>query len=486
MRVTIFYILGIVAGEMLHESVSTEIWLAIVVFLVIASMIIPFTKFRWKGSVLLMASMGFGGAMVTLSETSYDVIMPEQKITYEAVVVSRPVIKEKTVTADLLVTSGRFRGRTLRASLLKDTVGHRYRSLHVGSLLQVHSRIEKPRRFDGSHFDYPMYLKCHGILGSTFVYHSDWKSVPVSLTALGYWQRAKLRLLMFRDRLIQSVKGSLTDETLAIVSAMTLGDKTMLKADVRNVYSQSGASHILALSGLHLSIIYMVLTFWCRRRRWLRLIMLAAVWAYVVMVGMMPSVVRAASMLTLLTSAQMLHRGGFPLHTLSMAALLILIASPLSLFDVGFQLSFLAVLFILLCYGDIERLWKPHNAIIRWAWQLTAVSISAQIGTIPIVAYYFGRLPLYALPANLIVIPTTMVILILSIVLFFPVVGCWVAPVIAFLVSAQYKILTETVALPLSGVTVSINLVQTLLVYVLYVVIFLVYRTIHSRQPHYL
>ena len=137
-------------------------------------------------------------------------------------------------------------------------------------------------------------------------------------------------------------------EQYAVLAAMTLGDKSCLTKDLRNVYSQTGTSHVLALSGLHLSIVFniLLLTFGLFRiNRWVSYwLTLLVLWCFVVLVGMPVSVVRAAIMLSVGSIALLLHRRAASLSALSLAAAIVLVMNPESLWDVSFQLSFMAVL----------------------------------------------------------------------------------------------------------------------------------------------
>ncbi len=152
---------------------------------------------------------------------------------------------------------------------------------------------------------------------------------------------------------------------------------------------------MLALSGLHLGIIYAILTLLMgggRRWRWLAQgIILTAIWTYVVLVGMPASVIRSATMLNICSVCLVLQRQQASVNTLAFAAIVMLLANPLNLWDVGFQMSFMAVLAIMVYYRSIYYLLPLRHRLARWAWGMASVSIAAQLGTAPLVMYYFGR-----------------------------------------------------------------------------------------------
>ncbi|MBM6993756.1 MAG: ComEC/Rec2 family competence protein, partial [Prevotella sp.] len=230
------------------------------------------------------------------------------------------------------------------------------------------------------------------------------------------FERLRLKALVLRQQLLTRYRLlGLDDQQLAVVAAMTLGDKSMVSQTTRNDYSVSGASHVLALSGLHLGIIYALLTLLLgrsRRWRWLSQgVVLMAIWMYVVLVGLPPSAIRSATMLTLCSVCIVVGRQQVSVNTLAFAALVMLVSHPLNLWDVGFQMSFMAVLAILVYHRPLYHLLTPQNPLVRWSWGLAVVSVSAQIGTAPLVIYYFGRFSCYFLLTNFVVIPVATLIL---------------------------------------------------------------------------
>ena len=220
---------------------------------------------------------------------------------------------------------------------------------------------------------------------------------------------------MLLDRLADS---GVDGDAYAVVAAMALGDKSALTHEIRDTYSVSGASHVLALSGLHLGIIYGLLWLLLPHRRWpavSQTVILIAIWLYVLLVGMPVSVVRSAVMLTVYGILSIAHRNKMSVNALAFTAIVMLLWNPEWLFDIGFQLSFMAVLAILLFVPVFEDMFSAQylqeHRWIRRVWGLTAVSVSAQIGVAPLIAYYFGRLSTYFLLTNFIVLPAAYLIL---------------------------------------------------------------------------
>lgn len=213
-------------------------------------------------------------------------------------------------------------------------------------------------------------------------------------------------------------RSGVSPRTLALCSALVVGRKDGLKRETRQAYNRAGAGHLLALSGMHLGIIYglMYLVFIRLVRfskwRWHALpLVLLALWGYTLVAGMPVSLVRAALMLSLMTAFSLMEYDTDPLHPLALAAIIILLISPRALLSVSFQLSFTAVFFILALWRPLSDKFQGAN----WAVRLLMVSCIASFGTMPLVAYYFHQVSLVGPLFSLILIPLTTVIIYLTI-----------------------------------------------------------------------
>ena len=255
-------------------------------------------------------------------------------------------------------------------------------------------------------------------------------------------ERTQQYFLYQRSVLLQRLESSgLSDDQYAVVAAMALGDKSALTHELKDTYSKTGASHILALSGLHLGIIYALLSLLVVGRRWQMISQVAiilSIWAFVFLVGMSASVVRSAVMLTVYALLALGHRQKMSVNTLAFTAIVMLLISPQALFDVGFQMSFMAVfailLFVPLFYRPFSAEYLMTHRIVNWLWGMVAVSIAAQIGVAPLIAYYFGRFSCYFLLTNFIVIPAATLILYLSLgTLLIPALGILLASIVGLL-----------------------------------------------------
>ncbi len=298
--------------------------------------------------------------------------------------------------------------------------------------------------------------------------------------------RSKAYFMQQREKLLARFsENGIDGDAYAVVAAMSLGDKSALTRDLKDTYSVSGASHVLALSGLHLGIIYMLFSLFLPRRRWpalSQLVIILFIWAFVFLVGMSVSVVRSAMMLTVYGLLSIGNRDKMSINALAFTAIVMLMWNPSWLFDVGFQMSFMAVLAILLFVPLFDDVFSAEYLMehrwIKRIWGLVTVSCSAQLGVAPLITFYFGRFSTYFLLTNFIVIPAAMIILWLSIVvLVFP----SLAYILLYIVELLNVALSRIAAIPGASIDgLHPSVLQVVLVYIL---IFCSYLLIERIKP---
>lgn len=413
LRVVAFLVVGIVAGDKSYGLLSAEIWFGCFTASVVAAVLVR--KWCVAQTAMLFAALVFLGGCLTAHRLScINIGLPEGETVYSAVVSSRPEMTEKTVRCDMIVVGG-GRPFKVKASFYRDANAEQ---LKVGEGVRVTSVLEKPANYAGSTFDYARYLTYHGYSATTFVYSDCWHGAVVDLSSLSLVKRAELAALRYRDVLLARMRSfGAVGEGYSVLAAMTLGERVSMSDELNEDYSVSGAMHVLSLSGLHLGIIYaMLLLLFFKRSRMVtaQVLIICAIWVYVFIAGLPVSAVRSAVMLTVYSLISLLNRDKMSLNTLSVAAVALLVANPLNFYDVGFQMSFMSVMFIIILYQPLYLL-LPQRArdvsAVRWVWQMTAVSVAAQVGVAPLVAYYFGRFSCYFLLANFVVVPASTVIL---------------------------------------------------------------------------
>lgn len=270
-----------------------------------------------------------------------------------------------------------------------------------------------------------LYL-CIFCLGSCITtHHIDHLNAPVQIKAyqsLSSFERTILKAQDFRQQAEQQLHTlHIGEQDFAVIAAMAMGDKSALNQETKEAYSISGTSHILAVSGLHIGIIFqlIILLLGGKRRSKLTIILSTTiVWAYVIFIGFPASAVRAATMLSIYSMVLLSLRPAPTLNTLALAYIIMVLVNPFNIFDIGFQMSFLAVGSILLFYPLFFCLLSSHSNIIRAIWGLFCVSLAAQIGTLPLIVFYFGRISCYSLITSFIAIPAATLILYLCVLLF--------------------------------------------------------------------
>ena len=286
--------------------------------------------------------------------------------------------------------------------------------LQPGDEVVFYSKLEPFKNFGNpDDFDYPRFMKIRGFSGSGFVGATNWKKTgnqSNSITCIS--QRIRAEALKFYKSF------ELSDDANALVSALTLGYKNDLTEDLQNAFRVSGTAHVLAVSGLHVGIIYLVINIifsFLGNRGKLHILrqclVIITLWGYVFIAGMSASVIRAAIMLTIYCIGNIYNIKGFTLNTLCAAAFLILIYKPFTLFDISFQMSFGAVFSILYFQPKLQTIHPPKNKILKYIYNLSIVSLSAQLGIFPLVLYYFGTFPTYFFITNILVVPLIGVII---------------------------------------------------------------------------
>lgn len=437
LRIAIVLVAGIMVGDMLYGHVPVIVVFGVLAVLVCAT-IVAYNRSNCKKltTLLLMLDVFVLGIWnVGRMEQRLDVPLNGQTEMYDAVVAERPVVGQRTIRCVLAVAEGRLAGQRIIAFFQKDSAIGDVQRLAVGDGVRVVSRLKpitNSRRLQNGHFDYVRYQRVHGIVARTYINRGSWKRSRVSMRRLGIMQRVLIGMRSARARLLSyNEMHNMSESAYAVVAAMTMGDRSRLTRELRQSYAASGASHVLALSGLHLGVIYGLLSliFVHRRMRVLgQVLAMVVIWAYAALVGMPPSVLRSATMLTLFAFVVLTGRRQVSLNTLAFAAVLQLVANPLALWDVGFQMSFLAVLGIVMLNMRLSNVETPacigRWRVIGWVWSLVKVSLAAQLAVAPLSMYYFGTFPCYFLLTNLVAIPLATIIVYTSIVMY--ALGFWV------------------------------------------------------------
>lgn len=290
-----------------------------------------------------------------------------------------------------------FTRRKIRVYFTGDTAAYR---LQPGDCLWVYGRF-RALAHSGAAKGYDAYWLNKGVSATSRVAAGRWHKVSSS-RALSY------SLLRLRNRLLSHFRQlELTPDEKAVIAALAFGYTTGLEREVKNRFSVAGVAHLLAVSGFHVGVIagFLVFLFGLLPRSPFFLIvkyaaLVTAVWTFVLFTGMATPAVRAASVFSLYCAGRLVRRSADAYNTLAAAAFLMLAYAPCSLFDIGFQLSFIAVFFILYLQPRLSNRLPIRNPAVRYGWNGLTVTLAAQIGTAPLCLYAFGSFPVLFIFTN--------------------------------------------------------------------------------------
>ena len=448
LRLVVPLVVGILLGEWCESWLTG--WGVIFLMLSFISIVLTFVIYLYSCNhsrkpfpflvALNVALFALGAGMQLQSIAQLETDWSSSAQNYRALVVETPKSGEKVWQVTAKVLGGMYDGRKVRLALMKrrgkngediikESISHSWKdatfsdSIMTGDVLLFHARIRSPQNAGNpSEFDFSKWLRHQGFSGSAFCFATQWRKSGIANESLPF----QVRVLQWRDQMVQQYERFFEGRDLGILAAMTLGDKTHLDGATRDVFSQTGVSHVLALSGFHLSVlfaIYQSLVLALCRRRWLYVSMsiwgIGGLWIFTFLAGLPLSLVRASVMFSVMQLVGCFRHDSFSINNLSLAAIVLLLASPQSLFDVGFQLSFLSVFSIILFANSIPcPLFFKKHFLLKWGYGLFIVSLCAQLATSPLVAYYFHTFPIYGFLSNLVAVPLAYAILTLSIMFF--------------------------------------------------------------------
>ncbi|NCC09072.1 MAG: ComEC family competence protein [Bacteroidia bacterium] len=432
-RLLLPFALGLVCGDRMFGEMDTVTW-ALVLFvssacLMGAAYFLKSYSNRWLFGGLTFLTCWSGGyslVQMNLSKTVFH--CPDTPTSYHVRLLDAPQEKERSVMCHVLLMSqiDSLQTCTLnREALLyfpKDSTIAQWQKKEELLLYASLSSPHNAGNFD--EFDYARYLTRQGISATGFVRQGCWMRIahPVSKSSLSFSERA----LKHREQLLAIYrKLGFEADHFAVLAALTVGYKEELSTDVREQFSVAGVSHILALSGFHVALLAGLITllssrlpFKFRGSGLFRLLMtLTLLWGFAFLTGLSASVIRSVSMFSILSASYLLRRQPLTLNTVACTALLMLICRPLWLFDVGFQLSFIAVVSILQLQPPIHRWLLRLKVKNKWLNGLISTSMAAQVGTLPLLLLYFHRFPTHFLLSNILVIPLVTLIIYLAVLM---------------------------------------------------------------------
>ncbi len=319
----------------------------------------------------------------------------------------------------------------------------------IDNILVVCSSLKNIRKpLNPYSFDYSKYLKTLSVYDQIRV----WNTQVYSLTQGNPTLRGRAE--RFRNFLLTKLqKTSFGKDEHAIVQALILGQKKEISKELYSDYAAAGAVHILAVSGLHVGILFFIFSFLLKPLKRLpqgnliqSLALVLCLWGFAFTTGLSPSVTRAVTMFSFFAFAKSINRETNSINTLFLSLLMLLIVNPRWLFHVGFQLSYLAVLSILLIQPKLRTFYRPRFYIDKMFWDIFTVSIAAQLGILPLSIYYFHQFPGLFFITNLVVLPVLGILLGIGVLVVFlaalELLPEWISVTYNFLISRLNQFIT--------------------------------------------
>ncbi|MCS4436108.1 ComEC/Rec2 family competence protein [Aquiflexum gelatinilyticum] len=419
LRYAVFFILGIVFYPLFEKigfHFSLTIWMAfILIYLILVWFNSRFNIFKFKTILptlaycqLLMAGYFFTYQKDIRNHPNNLVNSKKEIKAYLATVISHDEPKPNSI-ANRVNVKKVFDGSDWEEMEGEFLIYHRSEEgLSSGDLILVSGSPQKikgptnPFEFDYRKFMLNQQISHQHFIGERFEKFGNLAENPVET----FFIHVRSEILSGMDSLIHNRQAN------QVAKAILLGQKKDMDRDISDAYVTAGAMHILAVSGLHVGIVYGFFFLFIKPYRlkvkkrviYLSMIILL-IWGYALLTGMSPSVMRSATMFSLMALAQMKSRNPSIFNAIALSAVILLMYDPFLIYAVGFQLSYLALIGILVIQPLLVRLWSPTNRIVDYIWQITTVSFAAQLATFPISAYYFHVFPTYFAVANLVAIP---------------------------------------------------------------------------------
>lgn len=381
-------------------------------------------RFQWLQTTFILIALFFFGTMLLFlrdGRNNNNWFAPNYKTDafLQVVLLEKPVEKNRSFKADAKVV-GVIRHDSVHSASGQIIIYFKKDSsvsaLKAGDQLLFGKTVQEIKNSGNpGSFDYRQYALFNGITHQVYLTEMDFVVLdkPAEATA-GLWlYQTRASILAILKKYIHGPK------ELGLAEALLIGYRDDLDKELLQSYSNTGVVHVIAVSGMHLALVFWLLNILLqpllrnKHTKWLHpVLILCILWLFTLLAGGAASVVRAAVMFSFILLGKTFGRNASVYNTLAASAFFLLCYNPYWLWDAGFQLSYAAVLSIVIFYKPIYNLFFVQNPLLNSVWQLCAVSIAAQILTTPIAAYLFHQFPVYFLITNLLAVPISSFVLI--------------------------------------------------------------------------
>lgn len=412
-------LVAIIIGILLYDYLTittTTVWVCSFFLVFTAAVLNKYASKHTLASLLFMCGTGVIFITIgyisrlhsddTLSKSHYTHSLSKNAQTH-LVNIDRelkPTLYQNKYIVDLIAINNHSKTGKLLLNVHKDTTTL---TPKIGEWWYVKSRLlPVPRPKNPYQFDYGAYLNKQEIYGQISVKPQEMMRSDMETYDVGVWA----------SRFRESVKNSLhthsfTQKQVAVIEALVLGQRQGIDKEMTSQYAAAGMMHILAVSGLHVGVILLILRFlfgfikW-QRLQWVKsLLIISLIWGFAIITGLSPSVLRAATMFSFLELGELLGGKRKSQDAVLASAIFLLLLDPLLIYQVGFQLSYLAVIAILWVQPWLASFWSPEVFLLRKLRDVVTVTIAAQLGVMPLSLFYFHQFPGLFIISNVLIIP---------------------------------------------------------------------------------
>lgn len=423
-KITISFILGIIIAYKIDILNPEVVFLLLMLSVLVLSIAFFSSKKTFFGIFVIVVSFFIGISSLLIHSDSFqknnyihfsDVFEKPQyiKATLLEKMKTTP-LNERYVAVISKIGKENYTGKII-LNIHKDSLEHKF---EVGTNLIFYGSLLKNNNANNPNsFDYGKYLKNKQIYAQAYVSAVEIAVEPLIQKDIWYYS-SKLRNTILENL----TKGGFNKTEMHVAMALILGQQQDISPEIIQDYQYAGAVHILSVSGLHVGFILLAISFLLkpipnnkRGSRIKLIIILLSLISFGVLTGLSPSVTRSVVMFSFVAVGNYLRRGVNIYHTLLVSMFIILLVQPYFLFDIGFQLSYIAVFFIIWLQPIFSSLWVPKNIVLGYFWDIITVSFAAQIGALPLSLYYFHQFPGLFFITNLIIIPILSIIMVIGV-----------------------------------------------------------------------
>lgn len=477
-------IIGICIGRYFFNiEIMLSLIIAGVIILALCHTRVLHSKY-WFGGAFAAIIIAAGMALTSHCISSINYEWPKEETLYAGYIYDKPIKKNKSNCATVFIRYD-YNESTQKTTAVNRRILLYYSpkiQAKIGDEIYFFGKITPPHNNGNpDEFDYASYLFNEKISGISFTFNDQFK-ISSHARHLSIIQTASVirdKLLSYYNRL------NISTDDRSVLEAITLGYKTDLSDNIKNQYAISGVSHLLSLAGLHIGFIYAILLFLLKPldmtpggKKIRPLVIIALLWMFAFITGLLPPVLRTVIMFSIVSIGQLFNVRTVNLNTLAVTAFIMLLFYPLNLFNVSFQLSFIAVAGIIIGMNLWLSWWNPQNSIVSYLWNISGVSLSAQIATLPLLIYYFHSLSIYFIITNILAIFLASFVIYTAaaylLCFFLPPVQNFIGEILSLILHLLNAFTKFICGLPYSSVnSLYPNLMQTLIIGALIVLIFL-------------